>query len=59
MADFFLVLFLQAAEPEFTSSDSERIECLAAMGDLNAFCRKIERILYCKPLKEKVSGDEV
>ena len=43
MADFFLVLFLQAAESDLTSFDFERIECLTAMRDLNAFCRKIER----------------
>ena len=44
MADYFLV-FPQAAEPSFKSSDSERIECLTAMSDLNIFCRKIERIV--------------
>ena len=44
MADFFLV-FPQAAEPDFPSSDSEGIECLTAMKDVNIFCRKIERIV--------------
>ena len=44
MADFFLV-FHQAAESDFTSSNSERIECLRAMRNLNAFCRKIDRIV--------------
>ena len=34
MADYFLV-FPQAAEPSFKSSDSERKECLTAMRDLN------------------------
>ena len=44
MADFFLV-FPQAAKPSFTLSDSEKIECLTAMRDLNIFWRKIERIV--------------
>ena len=44
MADFFLV-FHQAAESDFTPSNSERIECLTAMRNLNAFCRKIDRIV--------------
>ena len=42
MGDFFLV-FPQAAEPDFTSSHSEKIECLTAMRDVNIFCSKIER----------------
>ena len=46
---FFLVLFLLATEPDFTSSESERIECLTAIRDLNAF----------ELMKEKISGDEV
>ena len=36
MADYFLV-FPQAAEPSFKSSDAERIEYLTAMRDLNIF----------------------
>ena len=44
MADYFLV-FPQAAEPSFKSSDAERIEYLTAMRDLNIFWRKIERIV--------------